>query len=89
MGEEGNGTMRSSEVLDRRGAGRRPVIGITAALKEVAGSTRQRASSRFVRADLDYGECVAGAGGGPVVLPPAVGLRAPLRLFSTAWTACC
>ncbi len=77
-----------SGVLDPRGAGRRPVIGITAALKEVAGSTRQRASSRFVRADLDYVESVAGAGGAPVVLPLGRSGFGRLRLFSTAWTAC-
>ncbi len=73
--------MRLLEVLDPRGAGRRPVIGITAALKEVAGATVQRPSSRFVRADLDYVESVAGAGGTPVVLPPAMGVRAAEALL--------
>ena len=57
------------------------MIGITAALKEVAGSTARRPSSRFVRADLDYVESVAAAGGTPVVLPPAVGLRAARALL--------
>ena len=73
--------MPLAEVLGHRGAGRPPVIGITAALKEVAGSPAQRPSSRFVRADLDYVESVAGAGGIPVVLPPAVGLRAAEALL--------
>ncbi len=73
--------MRLSEVLDPRGTGRPPVIGITAALKEVAGSTAQRPSSRFVRADLDYVKSVAGAGGAPVVLPPAIGVRAAEALL--------
>jgi putative glutamine amidotransferase len=73
--------IRSSEVLARSGARCLPVIGITAALKEVAGSTAQRQSSRFVRADLDYVESVAESGGAPVVLPPAVGLRAAEALL--------
>jgi putative glutamine amidotransferase len=66
--------MRLQEVLDRRKAGR-PVIRITAALKEVPESIGRRPSSRFVRADSDYVEGVAEAGGVPVVLPPAVGIR--------------
>jgi putative glutamine amidotransferase len=68
--------MRLSEALDRRRAGRLPVIGVTAALKEDVESTARRPLSRFVRADLDYVESVAEAGGTPVVLPPACGLRA-------------
>ena len=80
-GDEGNGTMPLSEVLDPRGGGCRPVIGITAALKEVAGPTSQPPASRFVRADLDYIGSVAAAGGRPVVLPPAIGLRAAEALL--------
>src|SRR5918998_6170371 len=76
-----NGGMRLSEALDRRRAGRLPVIGVTAALKEVAGSTAQRPLDRFVRADLDYVESVAESGGAPVVLPPALGLRAAEALL--------
>jgi putative glutamine amidotransferase len=65
--------MRLPELLDRREA-RRPVIGITVALKEVPEPIERRPSSRFVRADSDYVEGVAEAGGVPVVLPPAVGI---------------
>jgi putative glutamine amidotransferase len=73
--------MRSSEVLDQRGVGCPPVIGVTAALKEVPESIVQRPLSRFVRADLDYVESVAESGGVPVVVPPAVGLRAAEALL--------
>jgi len=65
----------------RREAGRRPVIGITAALKEVPEAVGQRPLSRFVRADVDYVESVAEAGGVPVVLLPAAGIRAAQALF--------
>jgi putative glutamine amidotransferase len=47
-----------------------PIIGITATLKEDADVVAERPLGRFVRADLDYVEGVAGAGGVPVVLPP-------------------
>jgi putative glutamine amidotransferase len=47
-----------------------PIIGITATLKEDVEATAERPLGRFVRADLDYVEGVAGAGGAPVVLPP-------------------
>ena len=52
------------------------MIGVTAALKEDLELITRRPSGRFVRADLDYVEGVAEAGGAPVVVPPAVGLRA-------------
>ncbi|HEX5700792.1 MAG TPA: gamma-glutamyl-gamma-aminobutyrate hydrolase family protein [Rubrobacter sp.] len=48
-----------------------PIIGITATLKEDIDEVAERPLGRFVRADLDYVEGVAGAGGAPVVLPPA------------------
>jgi putative glutamine amidotransferase len=47
-----------------------PIIGITATLKEDVDTVAERPLGRFVRADLDYVEGVAGAGGAPVVLPP-------------------
>lgn len=47
-----------------------PVIGITATLKEDTEGVAERPLGRFVRADLDYVEGVARAGGVPVVLPP-------------------
>jgi putative glutamine amidotransferase len=52
-----------------------PVIGITATLKQDEASVAQRPLGRFVRADLDYVEGVAGAGGLPVVFPPVLGAR--------------
>ena len=48
-----------------------PIIGITATLKEDVDAVAERPLGKFVRADLDYVEGVAGAGGAPVVLPPA------------------
>ena len=53
-----------------------PVIGITATLKEDADEVAERPLGKFVRADLDYVEGVAEAGGVPVVLPPAGDERA-------------
>jgi putative glutamine amidotransferase len=47
-----------------------PIIGITATLKEDVDAVAERPLGRFVRADLDYVEGVAAAGGAPVVLPP-------------------
>ncbi|HVD44008.1 MAG TPA: gamma-glutamyl-gamma-aminobutyrate hydrolase family protein, partial [Rubrobacter sp.] len=47
-----------------------PIIGITATLKEDVDAIAERPLGKFVRADLDYVEGVAGAGGVPVVLPP-------------------
>ena len=47
-----------------------PIIGITATLKEDVDAVAERPLGRFVRADLDYVDGVAGAGGVPVVLPP-------------------
>jgi putative glutamine amidotransferase len=47
-----------------------PVIGITATLREDVDYVAQRPVGKFVRADLDYVEGVADAGGVPVVLPP-------------------
>jgi putative glutamine amidotransferase len=73
--------MRLSEELDQREAGR-PAIGITAALKEVPETVGRRQSSRFVRADFDYVEGVAEAGGVPLVLPPALGIRAAEALLA-------
>ncbi len=47
-----------------------PVIGITATLREDVDRVAERPLGKFVRADLDYVEGVADAGGVPVVLPP-------------------
>lgn len=46
-----------------------PVIGVTSTLKKDADSVAQRPLGSFVRADFDYVEGVARAGGIPVVLP--------------------
>ncbi len=67
--------MRLTAALTRMGAGDPPVIGVTASLKEDPGSIGQGASTRFERAELEYVEGVAEAGGMPVVLPPSVDLR--------------
>ncbi len=53
-----------------------PIIGITATLKEDVYSVAERPLGKFVRADLDYVEGVAEAGGVPVVLPPIGDARA-------------
>lgn len=53
-----------------------PVIGVTATLKEDIDQIADRPLGRFVRADLDYVEGVAHAGGVPVVLPPVGEQRA-------------
>jgi len=53
-----------------------PIIGITATLKEDADAVAERPLGKFVRADLDYVDGVAGAGGAPVVLPPTGDERA-------------
>jgi putative glutamine amidotransferase len=58
-----------------------PVIGITATLREDVDCVAERPLGRFVRADLDYVEGVAAAGGAPVVLPPVVGPRAAEALL--------
>ena len=58
-----------------------PVIGITATLKEDASGVAERPLGKFVRADLDYLEGVAEAGGIPVVLPPVAGPRAAEALL--------
>ena len=47
-----------------------PIIGVTATLKEDVDTVAERPLGKFVRADLDYVEGVAEAGGVPVVLPP-------------------
>lgn len=47
-----------------------PIIGVTATLKEDVDTVAERPLGRYVRADLDYVEGVAAAGGMPVVLPP-------------------
>jgi putative glutamine amidotransferase len=52
-----------------------PVIGITATLRKDVDRVAERPLGKFVRADLDYVEGVAEAGGVPVVLPPVVGSR--------------
>ena len=52
-----------------------PGIGITATLKQDVDCVAERPLGKFVRADLDYVEGVAEAGGVPVVLPPVVGVR--------------
>jgi putative glutamine amidotransferase len=55
---------------------------VTANLKEDAQfSGAQRASGKFMRADFDYVEGVAEAGGVPVVLPPVGGIRAAETLL--------
>jgi putative glutamine amidotransferase len=53
-----------------------PLIGVTATLKQDLDCVAQRPLGKYVRADFDYVEAVAEAGGGPVVLPPVVGPRA-------------
>ena len=47
-----------------------PVIGVTATLREDTHAADTRPLGVFVRADLDYVNGVAQAGGVPVVLPP-------------------
>ena len=58
-----------------------PIIGITATLKEDVDAVAERPLGRFVRADLDYVEGVAGAGGVPVVLPPVGDERAAAAII--------
>ena len=58
-----------------------PVIGITATLREDVDRVAERPLGKFVRADLDYVEGVADAGGVPVVLPPVAGSRAAEALL--------
>ena len=58
-----------------------PVIGVTATLKQDVDCVAQRPLGKFVRADFDYVEGVAEAGGVPVVLPPIVGPRAAEALL--------
>jgi putative glutamine amidotransferase len=53
-----------------------PIIGVTATLREEIDCVAQRPLGKFVRADFDYVEGVAEAGGVPVVLPPICGPRA-------------
>lgn len=53
-----------------------PVIGVTATLKEDVEETATRPLGRFVRADYDYVDGVAKAGGAPVILPPVMNARA-------------
>lgn len=55
-----------------------PVIGITGTLKEDGEPQGTRPLGRYVRADLDYVEGVAQAGGVPVVLPPVGGYEGTL-----------
>ena len=58
-----------------------PVIGITATLREDLDRAAERPLGKFVRADLDYVEGVAEAGGAPVVLPPVAEVRAAEALL--------
>ena len=58
-----------------------PVIGVTATIKQDVDGLAQRPLGRFVRADFDYVEGVAEAGGVPVVLPPVVEPRAAEALL--------
>jgi putative glutamine amidotransferase len=58
-----------------------PVIGVTATLRQDVDGVAQRPLGRFVRADFDYVEGVAAAGGVPVVLPPLVEPRAAEALL--------
>ncbi|MDP8949103.1 MAG: gamma-glutamyl-gamma-aminobutyrate hydrolase family protein [Actinomycetota bacterium] len=58
-----------------------PVIGVTATLRQDVDCVAQRPLGKFVRADFDYVEGVAEAGGVPVVLPPVVGARAAEALL--------
>ena len=53
-----------------------PIIGVTATLKEDIEEIATRPLGRFVRADFDYVDGVAQAGGAPIVIPPAMGARA-------------
>jgi len=53
-----------------------PIIGVTATLKADVDSVAERPLGKYVRADLDYVEGVAAAGGVPVVLPPNGDARA-------------
>ena len=50
-----------------------PIIGVTATIKEDLEEVSERPLGRYVRADLDYVEAVAQAGGVPAVLPPVAG----------------
>ncbi|CAN5863437.1 gamma-glutamyl-gamma-aminobutyrate hydrolase family protein [soil metagenome] len=52
-----------------------PIIGVTATLKEDTEATATRPLGKFVRADLDYVEGVARAGGVPLILPPVGGTK--------------
>ena len=52
-----------------------PIIGVTATLKDDVDTVAERPLGRYVRADLDYVEGVAAAGGVPVVLPPIGDVR--------------
>lgn len=53
-----------------------PIIGVTATLKEDIEEIATRPLGRFVRADFDYVDGVAQAGGAPLVIPPAMDARA-------------
>ncbi len=60
-----------------------PIVGVTATLKEDAETTATRPLGRFVRADFDYVDGVAQAGGVPVVLPPVGGVRNVERILDS------
>ena len=60
--------MRLSRAANQK-MGWTPVIGVTASLKEVAGSAAHQPLGRLVQSDLDYVEGVISAGGVPVVEP--------------------
>ena len=48
------------------------MIGVTASLKEDAGSVAHQPLGRLVQSDLDYVKAVINAGGVPTILPPVV-----------------
>ena len=85
MNSRGNrpskGTVRLSDMVGDEWVVRPPMIGVTASLKVDEGSVARRPLGRFVRAELDYIEGVAEAGGVPVVLPSVLGLRAAEALL--------
>jgi len=60
-----------------------PIIGVTATLKEDVDAVAERPLGRYIRADYDYVEGVAEAGGVPVVLPPVAGSVAAETIAGT------
>jgi putative glutamine amidotransferase len=74
MQRKDEGTMRLPRAANRK-ISWTPVIGVTASLKDVAGSGAQQPLGRLVQTDLDYVEGVINAGGVPMILPPVVDPR--------------